>query len=174
MIHRFIPSVLVFACGALLLTGCSNPRESLGLNKKAPDEFAVVKRAPLSMPPDYKLHPPQPGAPRPQELTTSNAARETVFGTAASGAKGTTTDSVLLQKAGAESADPSIRRTVDAETAQLHDRNKPVAEKLLGIGGDKDEPSASVVNAAEEAERLRKNETEGAPLTRGDTPTIEE
>ena len=49
----------------LLVGGCSNIRETLGLSKQSPDEFKVVSRAPLSMPPDYNLKPPTPGAPRP-------------------------------------------------------------------------------------------------------------
>ena len=42
--------------------GCEGVREAAGIAKKAPDEFAVVTRAPLSMPPDYGLRPPRPGA----------------------------------------------------------------------------------------------------------------
>ena len=34
-----------------------------------PDEFAVESRAPLTVPPDFDLRPPEPGAPRPQEKT---------------------------------------------------------------------------------------------------------
>ena len=33
--------------------------------KNAPDEFAVLRSAPLTLPPDYQLRPPQPGAARP-------------------------------------------------------------------------------------------------------------
>ena len=65
---------------ALLLTGCSGAKEQLGLTRSAPDEFAVVKRAPLEMPPDYALRPPRPGATRPQEQATAEQAREAVFG----------------------------------------------------------------------------------------------
>ena len=36
----------------LVIGGCSNIRETLGLSKQSPDEFKVVSRAPLSMPPD--------------------------------------------------------------------------------------------------------------------------
>ena len=40
-----------------------------------PDEFAVVTRAPLSMPPDYGLRPPRPGAARPNETSPRDDAR---------------------------------------------------------------------------------------------------
>ena len=44
-------------------------KSTFGLNKRAPDEFAVPTRAPLSLPPDYSLRPPEPGAPRPNQTT---------------------------------------------------------------------------------------------------------
>ncbi len=39
------------------LTACNATKESLGLNKKAPNEFMVTTRAPLSLPPEYNLLP---------------------------------------------------------------------------------------------------------------------
>jgi len=40
------------------------------------DEFAVVTKAPLIMPPDYNLRPPRPGAARPQEQSERQQAAE--------------------------------------------------------------------------------------------------
>ena len=55
---------LGLACGLIwLLAGCEGIRDQLGFNKKAPDEFTVVKKAPLVLPPDFSLRPPAPGAP---------------------------------------------------------------------------------------------------------------
>ena len=51
---------------ALGVSGCESTRETFGLNKQAPDEFQVVSRAPLSLPPDFTLRVPEPGASRPQ------------------------------------------------------------------------------------------------------------
>jgi len=50
------------------------------MSKRAPDEFAVVRRAPLIVPPDYDLRPPDPGAPRPNIGTTSDQARVAMTG----------------------------------------------------------------------------------------------
>src|SRR3546814_5174685 len=46
---------------------------------RSPDEFRVVSRAPLTLPPDYNLRPPEPGAPRPQVGTPSQQAERAVF-----------------------------------------------------------------------------------------------
>ncbi|MGH7063561.1 MAG: DUF3035 domain-containing protein, partial [Stellaceae bacterium] len=43
-----------------------------------PDEFAVESRAPLTIPPDFDLRPPEPGAARPQEKSTSQQAEQVI------------------------------------------------------------------------------------------------
>ncbi len=173
--RRILLSVVcVLSLGAV--SACEKAKDELGLNKQVPDEFKVVKRAPLSLPPDYSLRPPRPGAARPQEASTAEAAAQTVFGQDNSDqpAIATTGEAALLNRAGGQNANPDIRRVVDSETEELFDRNKPVAEKLFGWGGDKDEASASVVNAKAEAQRLEGNAEDGKPVTEGDTPSIEE
>lgn len=175
--HKNAYALSIFILSAALLAGCSTAKEQLGLERSAPDEFAVVKRAPLAMPPDFKLRPPQPGAPRPQEASPYQSAKETVFGdAAASGAfvDDGSSEAALLRAAGAVNIDPNIRRAVDAETTKLKDVNKPVAQKLLGIGGDPNEESASVVDAKAEAERIKKNKAAGKPVTEGETPSIDQ
>ena len=65
----------------LLLISCGNVKKRLGLERSQPDEFAVVERAPLTMPPNFNLTPPQPGAQRPQEANPANTAQGLVLGT---------------------------------------------------------------------------------------------
>lgn len=169
--------LLALALPLFALTACGGGgvKEQLGLTKSAPDEFAVVKRAPLEMPPDYSLRPPQPGAARPQEQTTAEQAKQTVFGAEAKQETApTNAEESFLKQAGADQADPSVRRAIDAEAEKYRDANKPVVKKILGGVGGADEPSANVVNAKEEAERLRKNKQEGKPVTDGETPYIKE
>jgi len=71
--------------GLLPLGGCAqgSVQEVLGMSKRAPDEFAVVKRAPLIVPPDFELRPPEPGAPRPNIGRTSDQARIALTGSQA-------------------------------------------------------------------------------------------
>ena len=172
MMKRIVLSVFCLAA----LSACESAKDKIGLNPEAPDEFKVVKRAPLAFPPDYTLRPPRPGAPRPQEQTTAQQAAGAVFGEEVStqAAAPTSGEAALLQRAGSRGADPNIRKRVDSESQELFDRNKPVAEKLFGWGGDKNTASATVVDAKAEAERLEDNAEEGKPVTEGDTPSIEE
>ncbi|MCK6418013.1 MAG: DUF3035 domain-containing protein [Alphaproteobacteria bacterium] len=173
---------ILFALGfislAVLLAGCSNAREELGLKRDAPDEFAVVKRAPLELPPNYDLRPPRPGASRPQEQTTSLQAQSAVYGRdPVAGnelpANASSADRVFLEMAGVLTLDPQIRAKLDRETQYLADQNTTVMQKL-GISETKPGGEANIVNAPEEAARLKKNQQEGKPVTDGDTPTIKQ
>ena len=78
------PMIALLAFLPLTLAGCAggSVQDALGLGKRAPDEFSVVQRAPLVIPPDFELRPPRPGEPRPQTGTTSDQARATLFGQA--------------------------------------------------------------------------------------------
>ena len=54
---------------AVSLSACGGDslKDTLGYGKQAPDEFAIITKAPLVIPPDFSLRPPQPGVLRPQE-----------------------------------------------------------------------------------------------------------
>ncbi len=159
----------------IALGGCSGVRNSLGLDKDSPDEFAVLTRAPLEIPSNLTLPPPQPGMPRPQETSVSVKAQKAMFGSEKEASQGVSaSEDMLLQKTGADQSDPNIRATVNKETAAMSERNKPVVQKLLKLGGEKQDSSATVVDAKKEYERIKKNAEEGKDITDGDTPVIEE
>ncbi|WP_031231319.1 DUF3035 domain-containing protein [Asticcacaulis sp. YBE204] len=119
--------VLVAGVG---LTGCESTKSALGLNKVVPDEFRVVTKAPLVVPPDFALRPPAPGEPRPQELMPESAAREALLGqrqafTRSDGEK------ILATKAGGDKADPLARYVVDDEFGDLAYKDEGFANKIL-------------------------------------------
>ena len=70
----------------------------------------MQRQAPLAVPPDFALQPPQPGAPRPIEGSASQKALEALFG-APDPRTGLETSS--LERAGR--ADPGIRSSVGDE-----------------------------------------------------------
>jgi hypothetical protein len=165
----------------LAIGGCSGVKETLGLTKQSPDEFRVVSRAPLSMPPDYNLRPPTPGAPRPQEGTPRDQAQQAVLGIAPdaippigqgeeSEAAQSSGESALLQSAGATGVDPNIRQLVDTETAEDEADSKTLADTL--VFWREPEPYGTVVDPALEQKRLQENAATGEPVTAGETPTI--
>jgi len=72
-----VTPIVLLAAGTALLAGCGS---SSVFNRERPDEFAVQRQAPLVVPPDFALVPPQPGAPRPTEGTAAEQALDALFG----------------------------------------------------------------------------------------------
>ncbi len=171
-------AVVLSALLATALSGCGDARRALGWEKSAPDEFAVVSRAPLSLPPDYDLRPPQPGAARPQEGSSRDQARDVLLG-------GRNTPSrfaldhrgrspgemAILKKAGADQANPEIRSVVNQETTALADADRSFTERLMFWRAP--EKPGTVVDASKETQRLRENQALGKSITEGDTPVIQ-
>lgn len=167
---------LVLGMAIIALTACSKTKEQFDFSKKAPDEFKVTTRAPLEMPPEFTLRPPRPGAPRPQEETATEEAKQAVFGAqrqkqTADNSAITQGEAILLQKTGATSIDPNIRDKVDAENAELAKESQSTVDKILGKVGKKADIESTVVDPIKEAERIKNNKESGAPVTRGETPT---
>ncbi|MBW8881901.1 MAG: DUF3035 domain-containing protein [Asticcacaulis sp.] len=115
---------------AISLTGCESTKNALGLNKVVPDEFRVVTKAPLVVPPDYALRPPAPGEPRPQELQPESAARQAMMGQrdAVNRSQG---EQLLVAKAGADKADPLARYVVDDEFGDLTYKDSSFADMVI-------------------------------------------
>ncbi|MEK9944614.1 MAG: DUF3035 domain-containing protein [Alphaproteobacteria bacterium] len=146
--------------GAVALAACSNASRTLGLDPEPPDEFTVVSKAPLTIPPDFNLRPPQPGAPRPQELNPTSRAQAALVGDsqAAPSATRTPGEVALLQVARAQDADPDIRNVLNAETTQLAEREGGFVDRLLDrVRPESDD--AEVVNPTEEERRLRQQDS---------------
>jgi hypothetical protein len=177
-------SFLTLCATALALSACSNIREDLGLGRAPPDEFAVVDRPPLSMPPDFDLRPPRPGATRPQEVDESQHATEALFPSEPSKTADqknpapvptgpSDSEKELLAATGGDKADPNIRETVNKETSQKVATDPHLVQGLLEwVHGAGDKPAATV-DAAAEAARIKEAKDKGEPLNQGATPVIE-
>jgi hypothetical protein len=178
-VFRAAPASLALCLAAsLALGGCSGTKKALGLEKTAPDEFNIVSRAPLSLPPDYSLRPPQPGALRPQDQTPTQQARQTVFragdqqaalptphGSQSAG------ELALLKQAGAANSDSSIRQIVNRETAAAIESDRSFVDSVLFWR--KPGPAGDVIDPQKESQRLRENAALGKAPTAGETPVIQ-
>jgi hypothetical protein len=127
--------------GAMGLSGCQSAGKALGMSKVTPDEFRVVTKAPLVVPPDFSLRPPAPGEPRPQELQPESAAREALLGERNT-VQRDDAEKALVAKAGGESADPLIRYVVDDEFGDIAHKDRNFADKVMFWR--KDRPNAPV------------------------------
>ena len=101
----------------LSLSACQSVREATGVAKLAPDEFTVLTKAPLIVPPDYNLRPPQPGAADRNLSLPADMARNALFqqqdaasAAARLGQDYSESERLLLSRSGGSLADPGIRR----------------------------------------------------------------
>jgi hypothetical protein len=170
--------VLCAAVSALVLGGCSETRRAIGLDKTAPDEFTILSRAPLAMPPDYSLRPPQPGAGRPQDTAPRQQARQSIFRAGEQQAslsipRGGRSDAevAFLSKANVGNADPNIRALVNDETTRLVEAENSFVDRLVFWRAP--QPAGTVIDPQKEQQRLRENVALGKPPNEGEVPTIE-
>ena len=63
----------------MVVSGCSQFKNITGTGKNPPDEFAVVERPDLVVPPEFELAPPNPGEPSPQDLASATGTLRALF-----------------------------------------------------------------------------------------------
>ena len=173
-----IASILI---ALLVLSACEETKRALGQTKEAPDEFAVYRRPPLSLPPDYNLRPPNSGNQRPQVMSQSNRAREAL------GIAGKLSDSsklinsqdlvnlsrgerAVLSLTGANQANSEIRQLVKKESLALFEEGKSFTDKL--VFWQTQEKFGTTVDPEKEQKRIREAQALGKPLHSKDIPTI--
>jgi len=112
-----------------LLAGCSSRGDRPGVmaGRSSLDAFAVSKRAPLTIPPDFTLIPPKPGAPRPQEADSSQQALSAMFAGTQPPKSQTEKDIIGLTRTTPE---PGIRSSV-AENRQVMVDKGPTTRTIL-------------------------------------------
>lgn len=100
--------LLAVACAATVLglSGCSNWRQIIGIDQPAPDEFAVESNAPLTIPPDFNLRPPEPGAQSPHQITAAEKAQQ-IINAADAGRPGDQEQAALLPQMVGAQIDPN-------------------------------------------------------------------
>ena len=112
--RKFLLSALT-AVVALSTTACDKTREALGLKRVQANEFEVMDRQPLSVPPNYSLRPPLPNAPAKAEVKPSEKAKKALLGDKASNETKSAAEKDFLAKAHAENVDHSVRAQLDKE-----------------------------------------------------------
>ena len=143
-----VAAVLLAGLG---LAGCQSTRVALGMTKVTPDEFRVVTKAPLVVPPDYALRPPAPGEPRPQELQPESAARNALMGARAAEQR-SDAEKLLASKAGGDKADPLIRYVVDDEFGSVAHKETSFADRVMFWRKDKPETQGAALSAEQRSD----------------------
>ena len=107
----------------------------------SPDEFRVVKKAPLVVPPDYNLRPPEPGQGLPFEVDPTRAGTASAFGTDI-GQDASASERALVAAAGANAVSPVVREQVDWEEARVIRKSQAVSDRVMNWDGPEGDASA--------------------------------
>jgi hypothetical protein len=164
--HAMVPALFLFA--VLMLSACSSGNGLIGA-KNAPDEFEVVIRPPLTLPPNFTLRPNDDNDDETASVSRANTqASVSAIGQSQKlfGTNDSANASSFEELFGTDQIIPNIRNIIDEETLGIQlDRRVPL-EQIFGgqpeVGPDLD--------AAAEAYRIRQAIKDGQPLT--DTPTF--
>ena len=114
---------------ALVATGCTSTSRALGLEKSAPNEFNILTKAPLIVPPEYNLRPPAVGASSAENNYTQRSAREALLGDI-DNADPSNGEIALMAKAGVNRADSEIRLEIDGVNS-VERKSEGFANRLL-------------------------------------------
>ena len=157
--------VVGFSGIALMASGCTSFDQALGRTKTSPDEFQVVVRPPLTLPPNFSLRPGQEDDEAP--AVSANAVKTDAVSisnqvlTASRTSDGSFFDAIL----GTDKRVDGIRQIVDEETLGIQIDRRVPTEILFG-GQPNVGPN---LDAAREAIRIRRALESGKPVTEGAT-----
>jgi len=132
--------ILILAAGAALAATAACT--SNGGGGSTPNEFRVVTKAPLSVPPEYSLRPPPAGTSIPTEVEAATAGTTTAFGTTM-GQDASAAERALVAAAGANAANPAVRAQVDYEETKAIRKSSSIGDRILFWRKDKLEDAAS-------------------------------
>ena len=108
---------------AVSTSGCA----ALGGRRAAPDEFQVVRNAPLVIPPDFSLAPPVAGT---QGLTAGEAQQQAIDALFGGPAPRSAAETSMLDEAGRGEAPIGIRSTVWDKDTRVVDKGPETLQIL--------------------------------------------
>ena len=142
----------ILTCFILLLNGCGEVKEKIGIIQKAPDEFQVYESKPLSVPPNFELRPPAEG-----EILTNERDQNIIFTDENNIDENLTlNDEILLIAVGEKKIEQNIRKIINKENS-IQEVDKSLLDKIINfepifeVGEDK---KYETLNAEEEKKRI--------------------
>jgi len=160
---------------AVALIGCQDIREAAGVTKTPPDEFAVVTKAPLVIPPDFNLRPPKPGAPPTNQASPTDSAEAALTGddptAIAQGLPNTYSpgEKMLLANTGAAGVDHGVRAQIAADAKAMSTASNSFTDTLL-FRSPPDPNAGHPLNADSEHDKLVAEKSDQTPIEGQATP----
>jgi len=157
---------LIIMMSAILLSSCSNIRESAGVTRKSIDEFQTIESPPLVIPPDFNLVDPDQLQQKNIEDVEKELAKEILFGLdekEQNTEKQLSAMNEILSQANATDVSNDIRKEFDQEFAQ-----EKKTDNVFQIDWDNEE---EVLDAVKESERIRDKNFKGEKISEGEVST---
>ncbi len=170
---RVAITCLLLAGFGLAASGCSGFRKAIGEEKSSPDEFEVVVRPPLSLPPNFFANSTQltettPAVSSASSLDDSPIDARSVAATALGATEGRAADG-YAQIFDFAAVPENIREIVDEETYGIQFEKRIPLQILFGGLPD----VGPVLDKFAEDQRLRNTLREGQSPTEGGTPAVD-
>lgn len=144
----------VVAIVGLSMTGCTSVSKRLGLTKEAPNEFNILTKAPLIVPPEYSLRPPRIGESSEENNYSQEAARQALVGDI-DDAEPSQGEIILLSKSNAVRANPEIRLVIDGQNSVERKTTGFADRVLFWQNGQVPTLDGTALDPEAEARRLR-------------------
>jgi Protein of unknown function (DUF3035) len=112
-----------------VMGGCSSFKDAMGISKHPPDEFAVVTKAPLIVPPDFNLMPPKPTVEEPRDADPQAEAIQALFPDHKV-APPSQSEAMLIKQSGGDTASSDIRSKIGGESTEISNRGADTSKIL--------------------------------------------
>ena len=119
-----------------LISGCgSELSDVLGTNKLPPDEFTILTKPPLIVPPEYNLRPPAEGEIRPNVQQPNRQLQSILFGQNQTDDFSSSEISLMTGSDVAE-AIPNIKEVLDSEMRDVEEVSSNLESQVLNSGSE--------------------------------------
>lgn len=148
-----------------LFYGCTKIRKSAGVERKSPDEFQVIERPPLVIPPDFSLVPPKQLQQKNIDNIEQDLAEQILFGLNEQNnsiQNESSTMNKILSKTNAMNVPGTIRDEINENFA-----NETSIDDVFQLTWENE---IEVLDAVKESERIRENIYNAKSIIEGDTP----
>ncbi len=130
MVKKFIIVMVILL--PIFLTGCgSELAKVLGTDKLPPDEFTILTKPNLIIPPEYNLRPPAEGEVRPTPQQPSRELQALLFNNSNSADDFSQSEINLMTGTDVAESVPNIKEVLDSEMRDVEEVNENLKTQII-------------------------------------------
>ena len=130
--------VVFFFLAPLILVSCgSELGKVLGTDKLPPDEFTILTKPNLIIPPEYNLRPPAEGEIRPVPQQPSRELQAILFNNSVNTEEFSNSEINLMTGADVAESIPNIKEVLDSEMRDVEDVNENLKTQIINTPANK-------------------------------------